>query len=191
MCLLRNSINHRNSEKHWLWASLYSDHLWSHRIPSLSPRPADLWAFSSPARWVPWIISPQPAPKATAIFSYSNSQKSTNSTKIKNHLQKSLTIFKHRQFLFKNVQKSPNFRKFVRWLVTKIWAFWKTSCKGSSKKKLCNTKPPTKPKSTGNTMEIRRILNLFCDAQRKPQMSQIHRNLHRKSCFPANFRFFL
>jgi len=50
--------------------------------------------------------------------------------------------------------------------VTKIWAFWKTSCKGSSKKKLCNTKPPTKPKSTGNTMEIRRILNLFCDAEK-------------------------
>lgn len=70
-----------------------------------------------------------------------------------------------------------------------MWAFWKTSCKGSSKKKLCNTKPPTKPKSTGNTMEIRRILNLFCDAQRKTQMSQIHRNLHRKS-FPSEFQIF-
>ena len=63
--------------------------------------------FSSPARWVPWRISPQPAPKATAIFSYSNSQKSDKFTKIKNHLQKSLTIFKHRHFcskMFKNLQ---------------------------------------------------------------------------------------
>ena len=151
MCLLRNSINHRNSEKHWVWASLYSDHLWSHRIPAFHQ---DLLTFGRFRHRRTESRGEFPHSRRlkqqqySAIATIKNQRNSTNikktSSKILKNLQTS-TIF-----LFKNVQKSPNFRKFVRWLVTKIWAFWKTSCKGSSKKKLCNTKPPTKPKSTGN-----------------------------------------
>ena len=52
----------------------------SHQIfPSLSPRPADLWAFSSPVHWVPWRISPETAPsnlqQASAIATIKNGPK--------------------------------------------------------------------------------------------------------------------